>query len=217
MPRNRNSAGWKQIYNEPECPRESASGASLRVARATGKIGGEAGGAGALSPKSDPSLYPPSAVAGAGVNVRRFVRRTKIQETVFELDSTVRISDGCRGQKFRASRFGRCGVLTKKSVPRVPSSPLGAGPLFFPRRVRGGFSPIAPTPRLILRIRGSSLPKKVALHAASKSSRRPPPGANSSVEVTCGERFGGEEAASLNDGHSRHHRQLFQWDCPEDH
>ncbi|HXC47726.1 MAG TPA: Wzz/FepE/Etk N-terminal domain-containing protein [Candidatus Sulfotelmatobacter sp.] len=51
-----------------------------------GKIGGEAGAAGALSPKSDPSLYPSiRQLPVLGVTYADLYRRTKIQETVFEL------------------------------------------------------------------------------------------------------------------------------------
>src|SRR5208283_5859115 len=51
-----------------------------------GKIGGDSGAAGALSSKSDPSLYPSiRQLPLLGVTYADLYRQTKIEETVFEL------------------------------------------------------------------------------------------------------------------------------------
>lgn len=78
--------GLQAIYTDQNA-RVKALRARVSELRAQlGKIGGEAGGAGALSPKSDPSLYPSiRQLPVLGVTYADLYRRTKIQETVFEL------------------------------------------------------------------------------------------------------------------------------------
>jgi uncharacterized protein involved in exopolysaccharide biosynthesis len=78
--------GLEAIYTDQNI-RVKALRARVSELRAQlGKIGGEAGSAGALSPKSDPSLYPSiRQLPVLGVTYADLYRRTKIQETVFEL------------------------------------------------------------------------------------------------------------------------------------
>jgi uncharacterized protein involved in exopolysaccharide biosynthesis len=78
--------GLQAIYTDQNV-RVKALRARVSELRAQlGKIGGESGGAGALSPNSDPSVYPSiRQLPVLGVTYADLYRRTKIQETVFEL------------------------------------------------------------------------------------------------------------------------------------
>jgi len=78
--------GLEAIYTDQNV-RVKALGARVSELRTQlGKMGGEAGTAGALSSKSDPSLYPSiRQLPVLGVTYADLYRRTKIQETVFEL------------------------------------------------------------------------------------------------------------------------------------
>jgi uncharacterized protein involved in exopolysaccharide biosynthesis len=78
--------GLEAIYTDQNVRVKALKARVSELRAQLGKIGGEAGAAGALSPKSDPSLYPSiRQLPVLGVTYADLYRRTKIQETVFEL------------------------------------------------------------------------------------------------------------------------------------
>jgi uncharacterized protein involved in exopolysaccharide biosynthesis len=78
--------GLQAIYTDQNVRVKALQARVSELRAQLGKIGGEAGGAGALSPKSDPSIYPSiRQLPVLGVTYADLYRRTKIQETVFEL------------------------------------------------------------------------------------------------------------------------------------
>jgi hypothetical protein len=78
--------GLETIYTDQNVRVKALKARVSELRTQLGKIGGEAGAAGALSPKSDPSLYPSiRQLPVLGVTYADLYRRTKIQETVFEL------------------------------------------------------------------------------------------------------------------------------------
>jgi uncharacterized protein involved in exopolysaccharide biosynthesis len=78
--------GLEAIYTDQNVRVRALRARVSELRSQLGKMGGEAGAAGALSPKSDPSLYPSiRQLPVLGVTYADLYRRTKIQETVFEL------------------------------------------------------------------------------------------------------------------------------------
>jgi len=78
--------GLEAIYTDQNVRVRALRARVSELRTQLGKIGGEAGPAGALSPKSDPSLYPSiRQLPVLGVTYADLYRRTKIQETVYEL------------------------------------------------------------------------------------------------------------------------------------
>jgi uncharacterized protein involved in exopolysaccharide biosynthesis len=78
--------GLEAIYTDQNVRVKALQARISELRSQLGKIGGEAGAAGALSPKSDPSLYPSiRQLPVLGVTYADLYRRTKIQETVYEL------------------------------------------------------------------------------------------------------------------------------------
>jgi uncharacterized protein involved in exopolysaccharide biosynthesis len=78
--------GLEAIYTDQNVRVRALQARVSELRSQLGKIGGEAGAAGALSSKSDPSLYPSiRQLPVLGVTYADLYRRTKIQETVFEL------------------------------------------------------------------------------------------------------------------------------------
>jgi uncharacterized protein involved in exopolysaccharide biosynthesis len=78
--------GLEAIYTDQNARVRAVRARVSELRTQLGKMGGEAGGAGALTPKSDPSLYPSiRQLPVLGVTYADLYRRTKIQETVFEL------------------------------------------------------------------------------------------------------------------------------------
>jgi uncharacterized protein involved in exopolysaccharide biosynthesis len=78
--------GLEAIYTDQNVRVKALRARVSELRTQLGKIGGEAGAAGALSPKSDPSLYPSiRQLPLLGVTYADLYRKTKIQETVFEL------------------------------------------------------------------------------------------------------------------------------------
>ena len=78
--------GLEAIYTDQNVRVRALRARVSELRTQLGKMGGESGAAGALSPKSDPSLYPSiRQLPVLGVTYADLYRRTKIQETVFEL------------------------------------------------------------------------------------------------------------------------------------
>lgn len=78
--------GLEAIYTDQNVRVKALKARVSELRTQLGKLGGEAGAAGALSPKSDPSLYPSiRQLPVLGVTYADLYRRTKIQETVYEL------------------------------------------------------------------------------------------------------------------------------------
>jgi uncharacterized protein involved in exopolysaccharide biosynthesis len=78
--------GLEAIYTDQNVRVKALKARVSELRAQLGKLGGEAGAAGALSPKSDPSLYPSiRQLPVLGVTYADLYRRTKIQETVYEL------------------------------------------------------------------------------------------------------------------------------------
>jgi capsule polysaccharide export protein KpsE/RkpR len=78
--------GLEAIYTDQNVRVKALKARVSELRTQLGKLGGESGSAGALSPKSDPSLYPSiRQLPVLGVTYADLYRRTKIQETVFEL------------------------------------------------------------------------------------------------------------------------------------
>jgi uncharacterized protein involved in exopolysaccharide biosynthesis len=78
--------GLEAIYTDQNVRVRAVRARVAELRAQLGKIGGESGSAGALSPKSDPSLYPSiRQLPLLGVTYANLYRQTKIEETVFEL------------------------------------------------------------------------------------------------------------------------------------
>jgi uncharacterized protein involved in exopolysaccharide biosynthesis len=78
--------GLQAIYTDQNARVRAVRARVSELRTQLGKMGGEAGTAGALTAKSDPSLYPSiRQLPVLGVTYADLYRRTKIQETVFEL------------------------------------------------------------------------------------------------------------------------------------
>lgn len=78
--------GLEAIYTDQNVRVKALRARVSELRTQLGKLGGEAGSAGALSSKSDPSLYPSiRQLPVLGVTYADLYRRTKIQETVYEL------------------------------------------------------------------------------------------------------------------------------------
>jgi uncharacterized protein involved in exopolysaccharide biosynthesis len=78
--------GLEAIYTDQNVRVRALRARVSELRTQLGKVLGEAGGAGALTPKSDPSLYPSiRQLPVLGVTYADLYRQTKIQETVFEL------------------------------------------------------------------------------------------------------------------------------------
>jgi uncharacterized protein involved in exopolysaccharide biosynthesis len=78
--------GLEAIYTDQNVRVKAVRARVSELRTQLGKLGGESGSAGALSSKSDPSLYPSiRQLPVLGVTYADLYRRTKIQETVFEL------------------------------------------------------------------------------------------------------------------------------------
>ncbi len=78
--------GLEAIYTDQNVRVKALRARVSELRTQLGKMGGESGAAGALSSKSDPSLYPSiRQLPVLGVTYADLYRRAKIQETVFEL------------------------------------------------------------------------------------------------------------------------------------
>jgi uncharacterized protein involved in exopolysaccharide biosynthesis len=78
--------GLEAIYTDQNIRVRATRARVAELRRHLGMIGGDSGAAGALSPKSDPSLYPSiRQLPMLGVTYADLYRQTKIEETVFEL------------------------------------------------------------------------------------------------------------------------------------
>jgi len=78
--------GLEAIYTDQNIRVRATRARVAELRRQLGKIGGDSDAAGALSPKSDPSLYPSiRQLPMLGVTYADLYRQTKIEETVFEL------------------------------------------------------------------------------------------------------------------------------------
>jgi capsule polysaccharide export protein KpsE/RkpR len=78
--------GLEAIYTDQNVRVKALRARVSELRKQLGKLGGESGSAGALSSKSDPSLYPSiRQLPVLGVTYADLYRRTKIQETVYEL------------------------------------------------------------------------------------------------------------------------------------
>jgi uncharacterized protein involved in exopolysaccharide biosynthesis len=78
--------GLEAIYTDQNVRVRALRARVSELRTQLGKMGGEAGAAGALTTKSDPSLYPSiRQLPVLGVTYADLYRNTKIQETVFEL------------------------------------------------------------------------------------------------------------------------------------
>jgi uncharacterized protein involved in exopolysaccharide biosynthesis len=126
--------GLEAIYTDQNV-RVKALRARVSELRAQlGKIGGEAGGAGALSPKSDPSLYPSiRQLPVLGVTYADLYRRTKIQETVFELlTQQYELAKVQEAKEIPSVKILDAAVVpTKKSYPPRGVFTLTGSALFF--------------------------------------------------------------------------------------
>jgi capsule polysaccharide export protein KpsE/RkpR len=78
--------GLEAIYTDQNIRVRSIRARVAELRRQLGKLGGDSGAAGALSSKSDPSLYPSiRQLPLLGVTYADLYRQTKIEEIVFEL------------------------------------------------------------------------------------------------------------------------------------
>lgn len=78
--------GLEAIYTDQNVRVRALRARAAELRAQLGKIGGDSGAAGALSSKSDPSLYPSiRQLPLLGVTYADLFRQTKIEETVFEL------------------------------------------------------------------------------------------------------------------------------------
>lgn len=78
--------GLEAIYTDQNVRVRAVRARVAELRAQLGKIGGESGTSGALSPQSDPSLYPSiRQLPRLGVTYADLYRQTKVQETVYEL------------------------------------------------------------------------------------------------------------------------------------
>ncbi len=78
--------GLEAIYTDQNVRVRALRARVAELRKQLGKLGGDSGGSGALSSKSDPSLYPSiRQLPRLGVTYADLYRQTKIEETVFEL------------------------------------------------------------------------------------------------------------------------------------
>jgi uncharacterized protein involved in exopolysaccharide biosynthesis len=126
--------GLETIYTEQNVRVRALRARVSELRTQLGKIGGEAGAAGALSPKSDPSLYPSiRQLPVLGVTYADLYRRTKIQETVYELlTQQYELAKVQEAKEIPSVKVLDVAVVpTKKSFPpRIVLTVVGAA-LFF--------------------------------------------------------------------------------------
>jgi capsule polysaccharide export protein KpsE/RkpR len=126
--------GLQAIYTDQNVRVKALQARVSELRSQLGKIGGEAGGAGALSPQSDPSVYPSiRQLPVLGVTYADLYRRTKIQETVFELlTQQYELAKVQEAKEIPSVKVLDVAVIpTKKSFPpRAVFTALGAA-LFF--------------------------------------------------------------------------------------
>ena len=193
--------GFEAIYTDQNV-RVKALRARVSELRAQlGKIGGEAGSAGALSPKSDPSLYPSiRQLPVLGVTYADLYRRTKIQETVFELlTQQYELAKVQEAKEIPSVKVLDAAVVpTKKSFPpRAAFTVLGAGLFFlgacawiFANRTYASIDPQDPR---------KLLAEEVALTLKARSTTAAA-GATAILKGLVGQDSADEEAAALNGG-----------------
>jgi len=210
--------GLEAIYTEQNV-RVKALRARVSELRAQlGKIGGEAGGAGALSPKSDPSLYPSiRQLPVLGVTYADLYRRTKIQETVFELlTQQYELAKVQEAKEIPSVKVLDAAVVpTKKSFPpRAAFTALGAAFFFlgacawiFANRTYTSIDPQDPR-KLLAEEVAFTLKARSATAAA---------GATAVLKGLAGKGSAEEEAASLNDGTAGTIDNSSNGIGPEDH
>jgi uncharacterized protein involved in exopolysaccharide biosynthesis len=126
--------GLEAIYTDQNVRVKSLRARVSELRTQLGKLGGESGAAGALSSKSDPSLYPSiRQLPVLGVTYADLYRRTKIQETVYELlTQQYELAKVQEAKEIPSVKVLDAAVVpTKKSFPpRIAFTAVGAA-LFF--------------------------------------------------------------------------------------
>jgi uncharacterized protein involved in exopolysaccharide biosynthesis len=123
--------GLEAIYTDQNVRVRALRARVSELRTQLGKMGGEAGAAGALTTKSDPSLYPSiRQLPVLGVTYADLYRNTKIQETVFELLT----------QQFELSK-----VQEAKEIPSVKVLDAAVVPTKKSFPPRGVFSTVGAT------------------------------------------------------------------------
>jgi uncharacterized protein involved in exopolysaccharide biosynthesis len=126
--------GLEAIYTDQNVRVKALQARVSELRSQLGKIGGEAGTAGALSTKSDPSLYPSiRQLPVLGVTYTDLYRRTKIQETVFELlTQQYELAKVQEAKEIPSVKVLDAAVVpTKKSFPPVGAFTAVGTVLFF--------------------------------------------------------------------------------------
>ncbi|HTA57278.1 MAG TPA: Wzz/FepE/Etk N-terminal domain-containing protein [Candidatus Baltobacteraceae bacterium] len=126
--------GLEAIYTDQNVRVKALKARVSELRTQLGKLGGESGSAGALSPKSDPSLYPSiRQLPVLGVTYADLYRRTKIQETVFELlTQQYELAKVQEAKEIPSVKVLDSAVVpTKKSFPPRGAFTAFGGALFF--------------------------------------------------------------------------------------
>jgi uncharacterized protein involved in exopolysaccharide biosynthesis len=124
--------GLEAIYTDQNVRVRSLRARVTELRTQLGKIGGDANAAGALSAKSDPSLYPSiRQLPLLGVTYADLYRQTKIEETVFELlTQQYELAKVQEAKEIPSVKVLDAAVVpTKKSFPHR-SVVIAAGTLF---------------------------------------------------------------------------------------
>src|SRR5258707_4394103 len=126
--------GLEAIYTDQNVRVKALRARVSELRSQLGKLGGESGSAGALSSKSDPSLYPSiRQLPVLGVTYADLYRRTKIQETVYELlTQQYELAKVQEAKEIPSVKVLDAAVVpTKKSFPpRTAFTALGAAFFF---------------------------------------------------------------------------------------
>jgi len=126
--------GLEAIYTDQNVRVRALRARVSELRTQLGKMGGEAGAAGALTTKSDPSLYPSiRQLPVLGVTYADLYRRTKIQETVFELlTQQYELAKVQEAKEIPSVKVLDAAVVpTKKSFPPRGTFTAGGAVLFF--------------------------------------------------------------------------------------
>ena len=151
--------GLEAIYTDQNVRVKALRARTSELRTQLGKLGGESGSAGALSSKSDPSLYPSiRQLPVLGVTYADLYRRTKIQETVFELlTQQYELAKVQEAKEIPSVKVLDAAVVpTKKSFPPVGAFTavgaalffMGACALIFANRTYAAIDPLDPRKQL---------------------------------------------------------------------
>jgi uncharacterized protein involved in exopolysaccharide biosynthesis len=211
--------GLEAIYTDQNVRVKALRARVSELRTQLGKIGGESGAAGALSPKSDPSLYPSiRQLPVLGVTYADLYQQTKIQATVFELlTQQYELAKVQEAKEIPSVKVLDVAVVpTKKSFPPVGTFTavgtalflLGACAWIFANRTYTAIDPQDPRKQLA---------EEVALTLMARSATAAA-GAGAMLSRLLAHNGAGSEATTASNGEVVGHEENSpNGDGPEDH